>query len=328
MNLRRRTLVAGCTLATAIVAGVLGGTTAASPGATGGTVVFGAEQEPPCLNGVLAGCNNTWTSWTVGNLVPRSLQDPSEQRPRSRTARRRGEVHEEPVHRHLQAEEECELERRQAGHGSGHHLHAADDREPEKRCRAALGLHGRSPREGDRLQDGEADLQEAVRGLEASLLRAVRRSPEARPPGQGLQRDLEHERQQPDHGQADRERPLHPRELHEGPVDDDGPQPALLRGAAEDRQARLPVHHQHRLRDPGDQGRRGGCDLSAAAAPARRPPADEQGSRSSRAPVRRTSTSTSTPARRASRWQELLGSGRRSHTRSTALHSRSSCSGR
>ena len=70
MNLRRRTLVAGCTLATAIVAGVLGGTTAASTGATGGTVVFGAEQEPPCLNGVLAGCNNTWTSWTVGIAFP------------------------------------------------------------------------------------------------------------------------------------------------------------------------------------------------------------------------------------------------------------------
>jgi peptide/nickel transport system substrate-binding protein len=70
MKLRRRTLVAGCALATAIVAGVLGGTTAASTGATGGTVVFGAEQEPPCLNGVLAGCNNTWTSWTVGISFP------------------------------------------------------------------------------------------------------------------------------------------------------------------------------------------------------------------------------------------------------------------
>jgi peptide/nickel transport system substrate-binding protein len=70
MKLRRRTLVAGCALATAIVAGVLGGTTAASTGATGGTVVFGAEQEPPCLNGVLAGCNNTWTSWTVGMSFP------------------------------------------------------------------------------------------------------------------------------------------------------------------------------------------------------------------------------------------------------------------
>lgn len=31
----------------------------------GGTVTFGAEQEPPCLNGFLAGCNNTWTSWTA-----------------------------------------------------------------------------------------------------------------------------------------------------------------------------------------------------------------------------------------------------------------------
>ncbi len=32
----------------------------------GGTVIFGAEQEPPCLNGALDGCNNTWTTWTVG----------------------------------------------------------------------------------------------------------------------------------------------------------------------------------------------------------------------------------------------------------------------
>jgi peptide/nickel transport system substrate-binding protein len=31
----------------------------------GGTVVFGAEQEPPCLNNYLAGCNNTWTAWTA-----------------------------------------------------------------------------------------------------------------------------------------------------------------------------------------------------------------------------------------------------------------------
>jgi peptide/nickel transport system substrate-binding protein len=28
--------------------------------------VFGAEQEPPCLNGLLEGCNNTWTTWTAG----------------------------------------------------------------------------------------------------------------------------------------------------------------------------------------------------------------------------------------------------------------------
>jgi hypothetical protein len=35
----------------------------------GGTVVFAAEQEPPCMNGALAGCNNTWTSWTVGTSL-------------------------------------------------------------------------------------------------------------------------------------------------------------------------------------------------------------------------------------------------------------------
>jgi peptide/nickel transport system substrate-binding protein len=46
-----------------IIAGASGG---APQKATAGVVLFGAEQEPPCLNGTLAGCNNTWTSWTVG----------------------------------------------------------------------------------------------------------------------------------------------------------------------------------------------------------------------------------------------------------------------
>jgi peptide/nickel transport system substrate-binding protein len=51
-----------------IVAGASGG---ASPQKqTAGVVLFGAEQEPPCLNGTLAGCNNTWTSWTVGIALP------------------------------------------------------------------------------------------------------------------------------------------------------------------------------------------------------------------------------------------------------------------
>jgi len=46
-----------------IAAGSAGG---ASQKASAGSVVFGAEQEPPCLNGFLEGCNNTWTSWTAG----------------------------------------------------------------------------------------------------------------------------------------------------------------------------------------------------------------------------------------------------------------------
>jgi peptide/nickel transport system substrate-binding protein len=46
-----------------IVAGAAGG---ASQHASAGSVTFGAEQEPPCLNGFLEGCNNTWTSWTAG----------------------------------------------------------------------------------------------------------------------------------------------------------------------------------------------------------------------------------------------------------------------
>jgi ABC-type transport system substrate-binding protein len=50
-----------------VVAGAAGGAPSKS---TAGTVVFGAEQEPPCLNGLLEGCNNTWTSWTAGIALP------------------------------------------------------------------------------------------------------------------------------------------------------------------------------------------------------------------------------------------------------------------
>ncbi len=57
-------LVAGLAVA------LTGGAVQSSPAAAPVTVVFGAEQEPPCLNGVLSGCNNTWTSWTVGMAYP------------------------------------------------------------------------------------------------------------------------------------------------------------------------------------------------------------------------------------------------------------------
>jgi peptide/nickel transport system substrate-binding protein len=49
--------------ASLIVAGSAGG---ASQKTSAGSVVFGAEQEPPCLNNFLEGCNNTWTAWTSG----------------------------------------------------------------------------------------------------------------------------------------------------------------------------------------------------------------------------------------------------------------------
>jgi peptide/nickel transport system substrate-binding protein len=50
-----------------VIVAVAGGETSR---ATAGTVVFGAEQEPPCLNGALEGCNNTWTSWSAGLALP------------------------------------------------------------------------------------------------------------------------------------------------------------------------------------------------------------------------------------------------------------------
>jgi peptide/nickel transport system substrate-binding protein len=62
-------LVLGALLACAslVAAGVATGTPTK---VTAGTVVFGAEGEPPCLNGALEGCNNTWTAWTAGIATP------------------------------------------------------------------------------------------------------------------------------------------------------------------------------------------------------------------------------------------------------------------
>jgi peptide/nickel transport system substrate-binding protein len=57
-------LIAATTLAAAGSAGIAKHAAGPTP-KVGGTVVFGAEQEPPCLNNYLAGCNNTWTAWTA-----------------------------------------------------------------------------------------------------------------------------------------------------------------------------------------------------------------------------------------------------------------------
>ncbi|HEY7207512.1 MAG TPA: peptide ABC transporter substrate-binding protein, partial [Gaiellaceae bacterium] len=37
---------------------------------SGGTLLFGAEQEPPCLQGLLNDCNNTWASWVEERVIP------------------------------------------------------------------------------------------------------------------------------------------------------------------------------------------------------------------------------------------------------------------
>src|SRR5258707_7136207 len=67
MHRVRLALIASAALASlALVAtGSAGVASKAAPKA-GGTVTFAAEQIPPCLNGFLSGCNNTWTSWTAG----------------------------------------------------------------------------------------------------------------------------------------------------------------------------------------------------------------------------------------------------------------------
>src|SRR6185295_19334608 len=69
--MRRLSLVVTALLAFAAVIYVAGGSagTGAATPKKGGTLIFGAEQEPPCLNGALDACNNTWTAWTVGTSL-------------------------------------------------------------------------------------------------------------------------------------------------------------------------------------------------------------------------------------------------------------------
>lgn len=71
MKQRRLFLLVGLVLMSVLILGA-SSTGSAGTKATpkpGGTVVFGAEQEPPCLMGLLAGCNNTWTAWIANNPV-------------------------------------------------------------------------------------------------------------------------------------------------------------------------------------------------------------------------------------------------------------------
>jgi peptide/nickel transport system substrate-binding protein len=65
MHKRQMRLILGALIATMslVIAGAAGG---APQKVSAGTVVFGAEQEPPCLNFLLEGCANTWGVWTAG----------------------------------------------------------------------------------------------------------------------------------------------------------------------------------------------------------------------------------------------------------------------
>src|SRR5947207_15357426 len=61
-TLRKRfTTLAALALAVALAAA--GSSLAAGHAKVGGTLLFGAEQEPPCLNILLNDCNNVWAGY-------------------------------------------------------------------------------------------------------------------------------------------------------------------------------------------------------------------------------------------------------------------------
>jgi peptide/nickel transport system substrate-binding protein len=74
MYRRRLWLVGACVLA--LTLGLVATASARSDHAAtakvkvGGTLLFGAEQEPPCLNNNLGDCNNTWAAWVAEMAIP------------------------------------------------------------------------------------------------------------------------------------------------------------------------------------------------------------------------------------------------------------------
>jgi peptide/nickel transport system substrate-binding protein len=63
-------LISLTALALAFAFAAAGSSMAGSRVKTGGTLLFGAEQEPPCLNILLNDCNNTWAAYVGENVMP------------------------------------------------------------------------------------------------------------------------------------------------------------------------------------------------------------------------------------------------------------------
>ena len=74
MHRRRLWLVGACVLALTLglvaTASARPDHAAAAKVKVGGTLLFGAEQEPPCLNNLLNDCNNTWAAWISQQAMP------------------------------------------------------------------------------------------------------------------------------------------------------------------------------------------------------------------------------------------------------------------
>ena len=312
-------LVGVAALVAAIAVGV-GSAGTSGPSKSGGTVVFGAEQEPPCLNFALSGCNNTWTAWTVGTQT-RGLyiQNPDysftpDMAQSAKLVKSKPETIAVTIKKKADWSDGVPVTYQDFVYTWKHVRQPEERRRGPKRLR--LDQVGREDEQGR--QELQRRVREAVRAVAGPLHDGS--LPVACPPGPGrLQQRLAHGYEQPEERPADLGRPLRHDELHEGPVDDVHAEPEVVGPAqAVPRQGRLRLPDEHRLRDPGDPRRRGGRDLPAAAAAAARP--EGHGRAQDRRPRRGRawSTSTSTSRRRAaSRSCVLRGSGRRSPTRST-----------
>ena len=282
-------LVGVAALVAAIAVGV-GSAGTSGPSKSGGTVVFGAEQEPPCLNFALSGCNNTWTAWTVETQTRGLYIQNPDYSFTPDMAQSAKLVKSKPETIAVTIKKKAQMERRRPGHVPGLRLHLEAVRRPEERHRGPkrfrLDQVGREDEQGR--QELQRRLREAVCAVAGSLHDGS--LPVPCPPGPGrLQQRLADGYQQPEEQPADLGRPLRHDELHEGPVDDVHAEPEVVGPAqAVPRQGRLRLPDEHRLRDPGDPRWRGGRDLPAAAAAAarpeghgrsqdRRPPGDEPG---------------------------------------------------
>ena len=217
----------------------------------GGTVIFSAEQEPPCLNGALDGCNNTWTSWTWARslralyiIKPNFSIVPDMSDGRSEGRRTGGKFT-----LTIKIKKKAVWNDGIADHREGLRLHDAGIPRSEERGRGPqrLGLDRERQAAVQGRQDVPCRLREALCTVEGAA--GDEPVSAARTAGNGLQHGLERRTTTTPRTESRRERTVHHVELHEGSVDDVDAEPEVVGAApAVPRQGRLRLPDEHRIR--------------------------------------------------------------------------------